>query len=409
MSALEPDGDGVVATLRAGGRETRVRARYAIAADGARGRIREMLGIPMHGTAALYRSINVLFRADLTPWVANRPAALYFIEQPGLQATFLTINGVNRWGFLINSLPVTASVEPYTPERCAAIVRQAVGVPDLEVEILGVAPWVAAAQVAEHYRRGSVFLAGDAAHHMPPTGGFGLNTGVQDVHNLVWKLAAVLHGWAGPALLDSYEDERLPYGRAITQQSLANAISMGRGHARDGSHEEAADVRARPEYLNELGMIFGASYESAAVVPDGTPAPAVKNPITDYVPVARPGHRAPHVWLERNGTRLSTLDLFGRNIVVLAGPKGLAWRDSARRVAAELGVPLDAFAVGPFRDVEAPAGRWTEAYELGPDGAVIVRPDGHVAWRVRSLARDPGVELERVLQSTLSRSPVPAA
>jgi 2-polyprenyl-6-methoxyphenol hydroxylase-like FAD-dependent oxidoreductase len=409
LTSIDSTGDGVVATLREGDRERRVRARYVIAADGARGHTREALGIPLHGTAALYRSVNVLVHADLTRWVADRPAALYFIEQPDLQATFLTINGANRWGFLINNLAVTASVDDYTPERCAAIVRQAAGVPDLDVEILGVAPWVAAAQVVEHYRRGPVFLAGDAAHHMPPTGGFGLNTGVQDAHNLAWKLAAVFHGWAGPSLLDSYEDERLPYGRAITQQSLANAISMGRGEPAESAPHGPTETRARPEYLNEFGLIFGASYESTAVIPDGTPAATVGNPITDYVPVARPGSRAPHVWLERDRTRLSTLDLFGRNVVLLAGPKGLAWRDSARRVADALGVPLDAFAIGPFRDLEDPETRGTTVYDVGSEGAVIVRPDGHVGWRTRASARDPGGELERILQSMLGRVPVPAA
>ena len=190
------DADGVTASVRTADGDTRLRARYLIAADGARSRVRETLGIPMHGNAGLYRSINVLLNADLTRWVADRPAALYFVEQPDLKATFLTINGVNRWGFLINNLPLDGSSDEYTPERCAAIVRQAAGVPDLDVEILGAVSWVAAGQVAERYRRDRVFLAGDAAHHMPPTGGFGLNTGVQDVHNLVWKLAAVLHGWA---------------------------------------------------------------------------------------------------------------------------------------------------------------------------------------------------------------------
>src|SRR6185503_18673759 len=229
LTDFRQDSDHVTATLRDRDGDSVVRARYLIAADGARSPVRETLGIPMRGTPGLYRSLNVLLRADLRPWTADRPAALYFIEQPGLKATFLTINGVNRWGFLINNLPVDGPADDYTPERCAAIVRQAAGVPDLDVEILGAVPWVAAAQVAERYRDGRVFLAGDAAHHMPPTGGFGLNTGVQDVHNLAWKLAAVLEGWAGAGLLASYEDERLPYGRAITEQSLVNARSLGRG------------------------------------------------------------------------------------------------------------------------------------------------------------------------------------
>ena len=182
-----------------------------------------------------------------------------------LRGTFLTINGIDRWGFLVNSLAAYGyKASDFTAERSAELVRTAAGVPDLDVKILGVVPWTASARVAERYRVGRIFLAGDAAHEMPPTGGFGMNTGVQDVHNLAWKLACVLRGAASPRLLDSYHDERQPLGRAITQQSLNNAISMGR------LNRTAGTAGARPEYLNEQGMIFGAAYESTAVVPDGT-------------------------------------------------------------------------------------------------------------------------------------------
>jgi hypothetical protein len=280
-------------------------------------------------------------------------------------------------------------------------VRQAAGVPDLDVEILGAVPWVAAAQVAERYRDGRVFLAGDAAHHMPPTGGFGLNTGVQDVHNLTWKLAAVLRGWAGPGLLASYEDERLPYGRAITEQSLANARSLGRGEATDAA-PAAGTALARPEFLNELGMIFGASYESDCVIPDGTPPPPVANPVTDYLPTGRPGARAPHAWIERSGERLSTLDLFGERFVLLAGPSGSAWRDAAATVAGAVGVPLTAFTVGADSELTDPTKEWATLYGIGPDGAVLVRPDGHVGWRSGEAAADPHRALATVLRRLLA-------
>ena len=398
LTDFAQDATHVTATLSGAAGASRVRARYVIAADGARSRVREALGIPLRGVPALYRSINVLLHADLTPWTAHRPAALYFIEQPGLKATFLTINGVNRWGFLVNNLSPDGAGDEYTPERCTAVVRQAAGVPDLDVQILGAVPWVAAAQVAERYRGGRVFLAGDAAHHMPPTGGFGLNTGVQDVHNLAWKLAAVLHGWGGEALLDSYEDERLPYGRAITEQSLINARSLGRG----GPEATAAPApaRGRPEFLNELGMIFGTSYESSAIVPDGTPPPTVENPITDYRPCARPGHRAPHVWLARNGMRRSVLDLFGERFVLLSGAGGGAWCDAARVTASEHGVALDAVRAGA--DFEDPDDRWRQAWEIEREGAVLVRPDGQVAWRSRGEAPEARAELRRVLRRVLS-------
>jgi 2-polyprenyl-6-methoxyphenol hydroxylase-like FAD-dependent oxidoreductase len=403
LRSFQTDADGVTATVAGPAGESRVRARYLVAADGARSRVREALGIAMHGTPALYRSINVLLHADLTPWVAHRPAALYFIEQPGLKATFLTINGVNRWGFLINNLPPDGADDEYTPEQCAAIVRRAAGIPDLPVEIVGAVPWVAAAQVAERYRRGRVFLAGDAAHHMPPTGGFGLNAGVQDVHNLAWKLAAVLQGRAGEPLLATYEDERLPYGRAITEQSLINARSLGRGGPEVSSAPAAA--LARPEYLNELGMIFGAAYDSSAVVPDGTPPPEVANPVTDYRPSARPGARAPHAWLERGGVRVSTLDLLGDRFVLLAGADGGAWCAAARAAAVALRTPLQAFTVGPGGDLPDPDGHWAGAWDVDRAGAVLVRPDGHVAWRSRGAGRDGEADLGLGLRRVLGWAP----
>jgi hypothetical protein len=339
--------------------------------------------------------------ADLERWVKDRPAAIYLIRQPGLRCTFLTINGVNRWGFLIN-LPVDASFEPYTPEHCAEIVRTAAGVPDLAVKILGIDPWVAASLVAERFRAGRVFIAGDAAHEMPPTGGFGLNTGVQDVHNLAWKLAAVLKGWAAPELLDTYDAERRPWGQFVTDEALNHAISMGRGQQPDGASGEAPQL-ARPEFHSELGVIFGASYASPAVIPDGTEPPAIENPVAQYVPSARPGGRAPHVWLQSNGHRASTQDLIGMGFALFAGERGASWRDAARAVSASLGVPMSAHTAGADGDVGDPDGRWAPAYGVEADGAVLVRPDGHVAWRQRSAVSDPGRELERALRGILLR------
>jgi putative polyketide hydroxylase len=400
------DADGVTATLldRTSGGTTRVRAHYLIAADGAQSRVRTALGIRMLGKERVYESVNVLLRADLRPWTEDRPAALYFIEHPAIKATFVTINGVDRWGFLLNR-PAEYGLTPddFTPERSAELVRMAAGVPDLPVEILGIAPWTAAAHVAERYRDGRVFLGGDAAHEMPPTGGFGLNTGVQDVHNLAWKLAGVLHGWAAPALLDTYDAERRPVGRVITEQSLANSVSMGRlGRQPDGS------TLARPEYLNEQGMIFGASYESAAVVPDGTAPPAIANPVTDYAPSGRPGGRAPHAWLDVKGARVSTIDLIGSHFVLMAGRRGAAWCDAARAVAATTRMPMVAHTIGGD-SVHDPDGAWTATYGVDDDGAVLVRPDGYVAWRSRSAGRAEALAdaVERVVYSARARRVVP--
>jgi putative polyketide hydroxylase len=400
----DPASVQTVVINRLTGEETKVQAQYVIAADGAQSRIRRMLDVRMLGSERVYDSVNILFNADLRPWTADRPAALYFVEQPDLRATFLTINAHDRWSFLIHSLSHYGyTAADFTPERCTTLIRQGVGIPDLPVTILGLSVWEASAHVADRYRHERIFLAGDAAHEMPPTGGFGLNTGVQDVHNLVWKLAAVLHGQADDLLLDTYHPERQPLGVITTKTSLDNSLSMGRTARQEGAK------LPRTEFLSEQGLIFGASYESTAVIPDGTPPPQIDDPITQYVPSARPGRRAPHVWLQRDGERISTIDLFGPQFVLLAGPEGGAWRDAARALSASSRPKLIAYTVGA--ELQDPDGAWLDAYGVDPDGAVLVRPDGQVAWRSRSGVGDAaatlGAVLDGVLGRTMTAEPVP--
>jgi hypothetical protein len=340
----------------------------------------------MLGKEDVYDSVNIVFNADLTPWTADRPAALYFIENDRIRGTFLTINARDRWGFLISAMGafgITAS--DLNAERATEFIRLAAGVPDLPVKILGVAPWTASAHVAEQYRHGRIFLAGDAAHEMPPTGGFGMNTGVQDVHNLSWKLAAVLKGAASPKLLDTYNDERQPVARTITEQSLINATSMGR------LEQTRKNASARPEYLNEQGMIFGASYVSSAVIPDGSEAPHVDDPVTDYVPSARPGGRAPHVFFERDGQQMSTMDVVGNGFALLTASGGQAWIEAARGLKGSL----------PLRTLAIEDDSFASAYELERTGAVLVRPDGHVGWRGREATRDASRTLRDALATIL--------
>jgi len=383
-------------TDRVTGEATPFSARYLIAAEGAQSRVRRSLGVQMIGEEKVYDSVNILFNADLRQWTEHRPAALYFVEQPELRGTFLTINGTDRWGFLIHSVS-RYGYRPgdFTPERCTALIRQAVGIPELAVSVLGVSPWEASAIVADRYRDGAVFLAGDAAHEMPPTGGFGLNTGVQDVHNLAWKMAAVLRGQADDALLDSYHAERQPLAETITRAALANAMSMGR------TKRQSSAVLPRREFLNENGLIFGLCYESMAVIPDGTPAVQVADPVTEYVPSARPGSRAPHVWLQRGVEQLSTIDLFGPHFVLLVRD-GDAWRKAVHQIEPSW-PPIIGFTIGKEGDLIDTADNWHEAYGVGTEGAVLVRPDGYVAWRSRSGTSEPGQVLRAVFDDLLGR------
>jgi putative polyketide hydroxylase len=400
LTSFAQTGDGITGTLtnRTSGEETTFKARYLIAAEGAQSKVRRALGVTMEGTEKVYDSVNILFQADLTQWVQDRPAALYFVELDELRATFLTINGTDRWGFLIHS-PSKYGWKPedFTPEFCVALIRRGIGVPDIPVTVLGVSPWQASAIVSDRYRAGNVFLAGDAAHEMPPTGGFGLNTGVQDVHNLAWKIAAVLRGDADEDLLDSYHAERQPLGTIITQNSLANAMSMGRT-------ENKAGVLPRREFLNEQGLIFGASYDSAAVVSDGTPAVALEDMVTQYVPSARPGSRAPHVWLKRGNEEISSIDLFGPRFVLMTGAQGDAWQRAAQGIAVAW-PPLITHVIGKDSEISDPDGHWHAAYGIEPDGAVLVRPDGYVAWRSRSGVANPESTLREVFDRLLGRVP----
>jgi hypothetical protein len=223
-----------------------------------------------------------------------------------------------------------------------------------------------------------------------------MNTGVQDVQNLCWKLAAVMKGQAGPSLLDTYHPERQPLGLVTTRNSLENSLSMGRTARQDSAK------LPRSEFLNEQGLIFGATYESAAVIPDGSAPETVDDPVTQYVPSARPGRRAPHVWLERDGERISTIDLFGGRFVMLTGPEGDAW--CAATAIAGAGRPeLAAYVIG--RDeISDPDGAWLTAYGLEEDGAVLIRPDGYVAWRAPTRVAEAGRALSDAFDSILGRT-----
>ncbi|WP_213957979.1 MULTISPECIES: FAD-dependent monooxygenase [unclassified Variovorax] len=388
------EGDGVRARIRdREGREQDVRARYMIAADGSQSRIRRELGIERDGERDVYDSVNIHCRVDLTPWVTERPAGLYLIEQPELRGTFMTINGTDRWGFLVTSLAHYGyTPEQFTPDFCVEIIRRAVGAGDIAVDVLGVGAWKASALVAQRYRAGLVLLAGDAAHEMPPTGGFGLNTGVQDAQNLAWKLAAVVNGEAGDALLDTYDTERRRVGQAVTQTSLLNALSMGRT-----ARQEKA-VLPRKEFLNEVGLIFGANYAAGAVMSDGTEH-HVEDPVLQYAPSATPGCRAPHVALAPDEHTQSTLDYLGRGFVLLTAPRGMAWRDAA----AGLSPPrIECVVIGDERQKDGVD--WLQAYGIDADGAVLVRPDGHVAWRSRGGAKYAAGVLGNAMDTVLCRA-----
>jgi 2,4-dichlorophenol 6-monooxygenase len=411
--------DGVTAAL-AGPDAARqhVHAAYALVADGPRSPVREALSIGTEGPGDLGAQLGIYFHADLSGIITDNRNALYWLYNPDVQGVIISLDGDRRWHLLFAYDPDRESAEDYPPERCQALVRGLIGRDDVGIDIRSVLPWRMRAAVAQRFRSGRIFLAGDAAHTMPPTGGMGMNTGIGDAHNLAWKLHAVLGGTAGPELLDTYEAERLPVGRRNTDNSVNNARTMmetglagilvrdPEGFAAietpDGQairDRMAAAVPKQLEHFSFDGLSFGYVYESSAVVPDGTTAPA--SGVGTYVATAAPGARAPHVWLARGAETVSTIDLSDGRFVVLAA--GAPWAEAARKLAGVLVIALDGYVIGAGDDADLrdPGGVWARIYDVGTEGAVLVRPDGHVAWRSRTASNDPEGELRRALHHVL--------
>jgi putative polyketide hydroxylase len=377
--SFEQDADGVRALIRHRdtGETRRVRARYLIAADGAHSRIREALGVRMRGHGTFSSSITIYFRANLRGLLEGRSWAVVYVNHPQMRGFFRFEKPFDSGFLVINTLgdPARPNVDVstgLTTEDVLRMVQTAIGSTDIPVTVENVMHWQARADTAERFRSGRVFIAGDAAHVMPPTGGWGGNTGVQDAHNLAWKLALVLNGVAAPGLLDSYEAERRPIGELTVEQAYTRyVLRTDPSIPRDTMQPLVADMNV------ELGYV----YRSAAVIPE---SPAVEllhlNPRESR---AMPGTRSPHYWLARDGRQISSLDLFGGGLTLLAAADGAGWRESVLRAASELRVPITALQVG-LDGLQDPAGGFNAAFGLEPGGCVLVRSDGFVAWRARN-------------------------
>jgi putative polyketide hydroxylase len=264
--------------------------------------------------------------------------------------------------------------------------------PQIPIEIKSILPWEAAVRVADSFQHKHVFLTGDAAHQMPPSGAFGANTGIHDAHNLAWKLAMVLKDQAAPALLDTYDAERRPVDRFITEQA---GMRMRFGAVRPAFNPTEEERNAG--LADNLAIIIGYQYTSQAVIAeDGTPPPL------DHLELdGRPGERMLHVWFAYRGKRVSTLDLLGSGFVLLAGENGKMWRDAARSLAISRGLGLDSYCIGSLSGLIDLDGHWCDAYGVTSSGAVLIRPDGFIAWRAKEAEENPTSTLEKILDRIL--------
>ncbi|HEY2486350.1 MAG TPA: FAD-dependent monooxygenase [Candidatus Binataceae bacterium] len=376
-------------------KETKWSASYLIAADGAASQIRRDAGIEMVGPATLAVMANEYWRGDLSRFESARRTTAFFITsmEPGsLPSTILNTNGRDRWLTLF-SLGSDEGARPRDDRQLAEFIRRQTGVADLKVELISRSVWRMSRQVAAQFKRGRIFLVGDAAHRFPPTGGFGLNTGVQDAHNLAWKIAFVLKGLASGNLLETYNAERKPVAESNADFSLGNSVRfpLVAEAIRSGNADQIAfRINDVDNHLHSIGQALGFTYEDGAVIPDGT-APTAHD-TRYYRPTDRPGARFPHMWLDLT-RQTSTLDWFDQQFVVVAGPMGNEWKEAGKRVSERIHLPLGLHTL--------PSANPEDGFQVGLRGAVLVRPDGHVAWRMPWLPTDPDRELTQALARLL--------
>ena len=376
--------DGVVVEVDGPDGLYTIQSKYLLAADGAASPVRRSLNIEPIGPRSIQSFLTIHIAADFRPLVGEHRGILYFVADPACGGTFVAHSINSEWVYMHPFDPELEPFETIDEDRCRALINAAIdGEP--EFDFIGVSPWHMSAQIAETYRSGRSFLVGDSAHRFPPTGGLGLNTSVADVHNLVWKIAAVEAGWAPSSLLESYEAERKPVAQFNSDQSLLNAfklieipIAFGFDGDAAASTQTMVDTLADPVrragveaaianqaiHFDLLGLQLGYVYDGDHVIADGTDAPVLKEPARDYVPSTRPGGRVPHGWIS---VGVSTLDLIDPKRPTLFVQES---------TSVSLNGSTIAMAVAAI-----PSAIWTEVFALNADHALVIRPDQHIAFR----------------------------
>ena len=436
--SVEQDEDGVTAIIRdrLTNEQRTIRARYMIGADGGRSTVAEAIGLEMHGEMGLSGSVNIIFDADLSQYVEHRPSVLYWILQPGAEiggvgaGVVRMVRPWNSW-MAIWGYDIEQGTPQFSEEQAERVVRDLIGDENVPITIKDISFWTVNHVYAQDYSRGRIFCMGDAVHRHPPLNGLGSNTSIQDAYNLAWKLAFVLKGQAGPALLDSYSPERQPVGRQIVERANASAHDyppifeavglLGGGDSEEVNERIAARKHATPkakerrkalrkaieqknyEY-NTHGVELNQRYRSGAVLAEEDFPAFRRDEELYYQPTTVPGAHLPHVWLERGRQRISTLDLCGKGrFALLTGIGGEDWRDAAAAIEVELGVPVDVHTIGPSGcDAVDVYGDWAEMNEIEDEGAILVRPDMFIAWRSKTADGDETRRLSEAFHAILS-------
>ena len=443
---IEQSPEGILARIRerTTQAEYTVRAKYAVGCDGARSVVAEKMGFSFEGKPGLMRMLSSWLEVDLSRYTAYRPACIYWLMQPGNEywvgsGTCICVEPWKEWTLTRQYDP--ANGEPDTSDEAViAYARHALGLENepVSIRVKHVTKWEVNNVVASEYRRGRILLAGDAAHRHPPASGLGTNTSIQDTYNLAWKLALVLKGQAGDRLLDSYDQERQPTGKKVVDHAIttlyemtqfASVLGFQRGQSREqgmASLEElfsdapgSEERRLKLEYQvalgnrrsNAIGMHMGHRYaNSNAVIDDGTPFPPhQRDPVLYYEPTTHPGAYLPHAWVQHEQRQISTIDIVEHGkFGLLVGIGGKPWEAAAATVSKELDFEVPVYAIGyrcPYDDV---LGEWRTRREIGDRGALLIRPDRHIAWRSHDRPSDPTETLRAVLLHVLARDNSPA-
>ncbi|GAA3312800.1 FAD-dependent monooxygenase [Arthrobacter ramosus] len=393
VSTVNDTGAEVLVSITSDKGQEVVAAKYVIAADGAASQVRTALGIGTTGDQDLQTAVSVLFRSPVIQRRTGDPSSFIYLDNPDTigAVVIAPVDATDRVAML--GRPLVMDRMPFEDIDWTTEIRDAIGDPDESVEVMDARTWTVGAWVADRYQSGRILLAGDAVHVMPPYGGFNQNTGIQDVHNVAWKLAAVLKGWADPALLDTYEVERRPVAVFNMAEAVRNFRSIV-GNAEEGPRS------FRPENFVHPGLDIGFRYDRGAVA--GATSPDSGWPVGTFTPTAAVGERAPHVWLNAEGT-VSTLDLFGRELTILARSGSEPALEAAQR-ADSLGIPHRSVTFGHLGDFVGAEAEWAAAYRVIGDEAILVRPDGHVLARLDG--NEPGA-VDRALLAYAGRSAAP--
>lgn len=376
VTEVGQDPDSVFVRYEMNNEEHHLSAAFMVAADGDQSFVRQQLGIERHGPGELGRFLSVYFKADLEAHIKGRLAYLSNVLGNDWFEVFVAVNGSDLW-LMQHYLDEGETAEQHDAHTMQALIRRACGLPDLDIDVISISPWVMSPAIASQWRSGRIFLVGDAAARVSPAGGLGMNNGLQSAHNLAWKLARVIHEEVGPDLLDSYQAERLAAARFTFDNSSGNTNEIFEivTAAMYGKWEEARALIARSRRAGAgYGQDFGITYQSAALIPDGSAAKVPEDMINDYIEQARPGHRAPVFSLIIDGKPLKSLDLSSYRFVAWLGPH--ASRELFKAVCPEATVYIEG------EDFESVSKDWKETYGISDQGGVLVRPDGYVYSRI---------------------------